>query len=77
MLFCEHLPETHIVKAISKQIADLREDLSRIDECRSEGGGGPGAEFVAGYGEAVLTAGVRYLEQKLAELTRSPAQAAE
>ncbi|MFN0190635.1 MAG: PadR family transcriptional regulator [Aestuariivirga sp.] len=77
MLFREHLPETHIVKAMSKQIADLREDLSRIDECKAEGNGGPGGEFVAGYGEAVLAAGVKYLEQKLAELSNKPAQAAE
>ncbi|MFN0190632.1 MAG: PadR family transcriptional regulator [Aestuariivirga sp.] len=77
MLFAEHLPHNHIVAAIAKQIRELQEDLQRIEECRAEGNGNAGAEFVAGYGEAVLTAGVRYLEQKLAEQTAQPAAAAE
>lgn len=77
MRFLGHLPETHIVKAISKQMSDLREDLSRIGEDWAKGNGGPGVEYVAGYGEGVLTAGVNYLEQKLMGLTNKPAQAAE
>jgi DNA-binding PadR family transcriptional regulator len=77
MLFSEQLPHAHIVAAIAKQIRDLREELQRIDECRSECQGNAGSEFVAGYGEAVLTAGVRYLEQRLSELTARSAAAAE
>ncbi len=77
MLFYEQLPQSHIVAAISKQISYLREDLHRIDECRADSNGMTGSEFVAGYGEAVLRAGVKYLEEKLAEQAPQSVAAAE
>lgn len=77
MLFAEQLPPTHIAAAISKQIKDLREDLQHIDECRATAGGALGKEFIAGYGEAVLTASVRYLEKKLTEHAAQMSAAAE
>jgi DNA-binding PadR family transcriptional regulator len=63
--------------SVQKQLDDLNDDLARIRECRSQQGGGQGARFVAEYGEAVLSAGVRVLEQKKAELLQEiAAQAA-
>jgi PadR family transcriptional regulator, regulatory protein AphA len=50
--------------AIDKQMADVREDLARIAECRGTEQPMAGAHFVAGYGEAVLNAAVAYLEQQ-------------
>jgi len=77
MLFKEMLPEAHIHLAIEKQLHDLREDLNRMAECRAEGQTNPGSEFIMGYGEAVLTAGTKYLEAKLAELNPNVKLAAE
>ncbi len=68
MLLQHHITPEHRIAAIEKQLSDLRADLGNIDECRKETGGDPAHHFVMGYGEAVLTAGVTYLEQKLAEM---------
>ena len=77
MLFKNMLPEAHIRLAIEKQLHDLREDLSRMAECRAEGQTNEGSEFIMGYGEAVLTAGAKYLEAKIAELQPNLKLAAE
>jgi len=67
-----------MLNAIDKQLRDLNEDLARIAECQRKEESHPGGQFVAGYGQAVLTAAVIYLEQKKAELLRQiPAAAAE
>jgi DNA-binding PadR family transcriptional regulator len=77
MLLQHYLQAGHVVTAIEKQMRDLREDLATIAQCRCDGKSAPGSEFVLGYGEAVLTAGVSYLEARLAELVKPAAQAAE
>lgn len=77
MLFQDLLSTGSLQAAIEKQLSDLREDLGCIEECRSKGQVTPGGEFVAGYGEAVLTAAVTYLEQKRATLGVPVAVAAE
>jgi hypothetical protein len=67
-----------MLAAIDKQLDDLRHDLARIAECRCSEQPHAGARFVADYGEAVLTASVRCLEEKRRELVRpTAAQAAE
>jgi PadR family transcriptional regulator, regulatory protein AphA len=68
MLLQHHITPEHRIAAIEKQLSDLRADLGNIDECRRESGENPASNFVMGYGEAVLTAGVTYLEHKLAEM---------
>jgi PadR family transcriptional regulator, regulatory protein AphA len=68
MLLQHHITPDHRIAAIEKQLADLKTDLGNITECRTEMPSNQACEFVMGYGEAVLTAGVKYLEQKLAEL---------
>ncbi len=57
-----------MVNAIDKQLRDLNEDLGRIAECQRKEEPHAGGQFVAGYGKAVLTAAVIYLEQKKAEV---------
>jgi PadR family transcriptional regulator, regulatory protein AphA len=70
-------PETMLV-AIQKQLDDLNEDIACIAECDHRDTIGNGARFVGEYGNAVLTAGVKYLEYRKAELLRQMAsQAAE
>jgi PadR family transcriptional regulator, regulatory protein AphA len=71
MLLQHHIPHDHRIAAIEKQLSDLRSDLMNIAECKVECASDPAGSFVMGYGEAVLTAGVTYLEQKLAELAMS------
>jgi PadR family transcriptional regulator, regulatory protein AphA len=68
MLLQHHITPDHRIASIEKQLSDLKTDLGNIGECRAEMRDNPACEFVMGYGEAVLTAGVTYLEQKLSEL---------
>jgi PadR family transcriptional regulator, regulatory protein AphA len=78
MLLQDMMSPDIVLLAIDKQLADLREDLSCIEECMLDIESSAGRAFVAGYGEAVLTASVTYLEQKKAEIARQmAAQAAE
>lgn len=77
MLFKEMLPEPHIRLAIEKQLLDLRDDMNRMAECRAHGQIDAGSEFIMGYGEAVLSAGAKYLEAKLADIQPIVAIAAE
>jgi PadR family transcriptional regulator, regulatory protein AphA len=76
MLLQHHIPPELRLLAMDKQLADLREDLANIDGCRAEAGADQACAFVMGYGEAVLTAGVTYLEQKRAELANQQDRAA-
>jgi PadR family transcriptional regulator, regulatory protein AphA len=78
MLLQNHLPVHQRIVAMEKQLADLRADLLSIAECKAHGVCDSASEFVMGYGEAVLTASVTYLEDKLAKLqTNTAKQAAE
>lgn len=79
MLMQHYLTPSHIIVAIEKQLADQREELAQMDQCRADPTHIrlPGNEFVMGYGEAVLTAGVSYLELKLAELKSQAIKVAE
>ncbi len=76
MLFQDLLSTGSLQAAIEKQLSDLREDLACIEECQSKGQVSPGGEFVAGYGRAVLTAAVTFLEHKKMTLVLSVAVAA-
>jgi PadR family transcriptional regulator, regulatory protein AphA len=78
MLLHQFITPDVMLAAIDKQLNDLRHDLARIAECRCSEQPHAGARFVADYGEAVLTASVRCLEEKRRELVRqTAAQAAE
>jgi DNA-binding PadR family transcriptional regulator len=73
MLLQDYLSPEMMLVAIQKQLDDLNEDLGRIAECSHEAPIGHGSHFVADYGNAVLTAGVKCLEYKKAELVRQMA----
>lgn len=78
MLLQEFITSDVMLVAIDKQLAELRADLARIAECRGSASAHAGAEFVADYGEAVLTAAVKVLTEKKSQLLRAVApQAAE
>ena len=73
MLLRDYLSPEMVLVAIQKQLDDLNEDLARIAECSHQAAIGHGSHFVADYGNAVLTAGVKCLEQKRAELLQQMA----
>ncbi len=73
MLLQDYLSPEMMLVAIQKQLDDLNQDLGRIAECSHEAPIGHGSHFVADYGNAVLTAGVKCLEYKKAELLRQMA----
>jgi PadR family transcriptional regulator AphA len=73
MLLQDYLSPEMMLVAIQKQLDDLTEDLGRIAECSHEAPIGHGSHFVADYGNAVLTAGVKCLEYKKAELLQQMA----
>lgn len=64
MLLQQFITPDVMLAAIDKQLADIKEDLARIAECRCTQQPHAGASFVADYGEAVLTAAVKCLDQK-------------
>ena len=73
MLLQDYLSPEMMLVAIQKQLDDLNEDLGRIAECSHEAPIGHGSQFVADYGNAVLTAGVKCLEYKKLELMQQMA----
>ena len=73
MLLQDYLSPEMMLVAIQKQLDDLNGDLARIAECSHEAPIGHGSHFVADYGNAVLTAGVKCLEYKKAELLQQMA----
>ena len=78
MLLQQFISRDMMLAAIDKQLADLNHDLGRIAECRDAEQQHAGASFVADYGNAVLTASVRCLNEKKASLLREmTVQAAE
>jgi PadR family transcriptional regulator, regulatory protein AphA len=77
MLLQHHITPRQRLAAMHTQMQFLRQDLGNIDQCRADMGSSPASDFVMGYGEALLTAGVKYLEQKLQEAEQFQAIAAE
>jgi PadR family transcriptional regulator AphA len=73
MLLQDYLSPEMMLVAIQKQLNDLNEDLARIAECSQQAPVGHGSSFVAEYGNAVLTAAVKCLEYKKAELLQQMA----
>jgi PadR family transcriptional regulator, regulatory protein AphA len=78
MLLQHHIAPDLRMAAMEKQLSDLKADLDNIKLCRAEGSKDAACEFVMDYGHAVLTAGVTFLEHKLADhLNNNAKKAAE
>jgi PadR family transcriptional regulator, regulatory protein AphA len=71
MLLADYLAPASAAAAINKQIDNLKDDLARMAECNAELSSQPGVAFVHGYGNAVLNAGVKYLEERRGEFLAS------
>jgi PadR family transcriptional regulator, regulatory protein AphA len=76
MLLQHHITVDLRISAIEKQLSDLKADLRNIEECRADCAADSAGDFVMGYGKAVLTAGVTYLDQKLAIILKDTARKA-
>ncbi|MDE2383245.1 MAG: PadR family transcriptional regulator [Alphaproteobacteria bacterium] len=80
MLLQHLLNKEQVDLAISKQHADLTEDLGAIMEARAHKGGecnDPGSRFVMGYGECVVRAALGFLEAQCPWLRKNKIKAAE
>jgi PadR family transcriptional regulator AphA len=77
MLLQEYLTDEQVDLAIEKQLNDLRQKLDRMETCRLQGALSRGSNFIMGYGEAVLSAGVKFLEQHMCHKRSHKTEAAE
>jgi PadR family transcriptional regulator, regulatory protein AphA len=77
MLFQHLLTPGQVDLAIRKQLHDVRENLNRIALCKLKGPSSPGSEFIMGYGEAILTASAKYLEEHVSKTQPAKVEAAE
>jgi PadR family transcriptional regulator, regulatory protein AphA len=78
MLLADYLPPPVIALAYDAQLANLRGDLACVNECGAQALNHDGAALVNGYGRAVLTSAIEYLESRRAAFLAGRAlQAAE
>jgi PadR family transcriptional regulator AphA len=68
MLLQQYMTPDVMRAAIDKHISDLEGDVARIEGCRNMEQPHAGASFVADYGDAVLSAALRFMKEKRAEL---------
>lgn len=76
MLFQEYLTDDQVRAAIEKQLGDLKQKLSRMESCRLQDALSRGSNFIMDYGEAVLSAGVKFLEQHMSQKRLNKVEAA-
>jgi len=73
----EFLPKSYIADIYDAQIEYLRDELERIEMKSCNGPchipGHKGMDFVAGYGQACISAGLKYLEDRKAEVLETGA----
>jgi len=59
----EFLPEEHVAQIYQSQIEYLRDEIEKIRCCVDNHSAHPSMTFVAGFGEASLGAGLKFLEE--------------
>jgi DNA-binding PadR family transcriptional regulator len=67
-LFRDQLDPEHLQEVYDGQLAFLHAELATVEECRESAEPGSGHAFVNGYGRAVITAAIEYMEQSRAAL---------
>ncbi len=68
LMLREFLPKSHIADIYDAQMQYLRDELAHIEMGACNSPDHQGMEFVAGYGTACLTAGLKYLEERKSEI---------
>lgn len=64
----EFLPKSHIADIYDAQMQYLRDELEHIEMSNCHSPEHQGMDFVAGYGRACLSAGLKYLEERKHEI---------
>ena len=77
MLLQEYLTDDQVALAIEKQLHDLNQKMDRMAACRVQGALTKGSAFIMGYGESVLSAGIKYLERHVSCKRPAKVEAAE
>jgi PadR family transcriptional regulator AphA len=67
-LFKADLTPDHLEHVFDEQMTYLRRELAQVEECREQATPGSGHMFVNGYGHAVLSAAIDYMEKVRADL---------
>ena len=73
MLLMDLLGGDKLAQVFDERLHDLREELGRIQACSTAECSNTGLRFVNGYGQAVIGAAVRYLEENRLEVMREAA----
>ncbi len=68
VLLSDNLTPQRLAQIYEVRLTELRDELARIQSCSAAASGHPGLKFVNGYGQAVIGAGVAYLENVRGEL---------
>lgn len=68
ILLKEYLPTTHVSDIYEAQLDYLHHELEHLESCNQEGPPHEGMDFVAGYGKACLSAGMKYLQEHRDEI---------
>ncbi len=71
MLLMERVSPRHLIAAYDKQLDELRAEFERIGTCCDSAQEHPGTRFVNGYGHAVLSAAIAYMEENRAGLAKA------
>lgn len=71
-LFKHELTPQHLAEVFDGQLAYLRRELAQVEDCSAQAEPGSGHMFVNGYGQAVLSAAIDYMENARASLGLDP-----
>ncbi len=81
LLMIDHLSGHRLAAIYDARLGELNSELERIKACYSAASGNLGQRFVNGYGQAVVGAAIKYLEEQrpamIEEAARRAAEAAE
>lgn len=68
VLLLDNLEPSQLARIYDARLAELNEELARIQSCSSAASAHPGHRFVNGYGQAVIGAAVDYLTSMRSEM---------
>jgi PadR family transcriptional regulator AphA len=72
-LFKADLAPQHLEHVFEEQLAYLRRELAQVEDCSTQAEPGSGHKFVNGYGHAVLSAAIEYMERMRSDLLSTEA----
>ena len=73
MLLAQALSGEQLARVYDTRLDDLTEELGRIQACQTAAASDFGLRFVNGYGQAIVGAAVKYLEERRPEMLKEAA----